>query len=298
MSNELKTIDASKPFLYIPKTFDEMYKYAQFMTKTGIVPKAYLGKPDDAFMAIQHGAELGVSPQQSLVIIAIINGRPCIWGDGLLAIIQTSPHYEYHKEYYEGSIEKGDLKAICEIKRRGSPVHTQYFDIGKAMRAKLWQKQGPWTDYPERMLMMRARGFAVRDKFAAELKGMITAEEAMDYPVEKDITPREVIKPKGLDAVKSMLGIESPKPTVPISPKINEPNEPIEAEQELLEPVEAAEQVEAMRLDEVLSMIRNAKTIDELNDSVSFTNHLTTDEKTLARDLFKDRKKFLSAQST
>jgi hypothetical protein len=32
------------------------------------------------------------------------------------------------------------------------------------------------------MLTMRARGFAIRDAFPDALKGMITREEAQDYP--------------------------------------------------------------------------------------------------------------------
>jgi hypothetical protein len=45
------------------------------------------------------------------------------------------------------------------------------------------------------MLAMRARGFALRDAFPDVLKGLITAEEAQDYPAEdkprqaRDITP-------------------------------------------------------------------------------------------------------------
>jgi hypothetical protein len=34
------------------------------------------------------------------------------------------------------------------------------------------------------MMQMRARGFALRDAFPDVLKGMITAEEAQDYPSE------------------------------------------------------------------------------------------------------------------
>ena len=61
------------------------------------------------------------------------------------------------------------------------------------LKAGLWAKSGPWTQYPKRMMQMRARGFALRDKFADALGGLITVEEAQDYQVvdmpEKDVTP-------------------------------------------------------------------------------------------------------------
>jgi hypothetical protein len=52
------------------------------------------------------------------------------------------------------------------------------------------------------MMAMRARGFALRDAFADVLKGLITAEEAQDYPTEqapRDITPAKPANP--LDAI-------------------------------------------------------------------------------------------------
>lgn len=48
---------------------------------------------------------------------------------------------------------------------------------------QLWGKSGPWQQYPKRMLQMRARGFALRDKFADVLGGLISAEEARDYRI-------------------------------------------------------------------------------------------------------------------
>jgi hypothetical protein len=51
-----------------------------------------------------------------------------------------------------------------------------------AKRAGLAGKSGPWSQYPARMLALRARGFALRNAFADALRGLVTAEEAQDYP--------------------------------------------------------------------------------------------------------------------
>src|SRR3546814_17968193 len=53
-------------------------------------------------------------------------------------------------------------------------------DAKKAGRAG---KQGPWSQYPQRMLQMRARAWAMRDGFADVLKGIGIAEEVRDFPV-------------------------------------------------------------------------------------------------------------------
>ena len=81
------------------------------------------------------------------------------------------------------------MKAICILKRKhidGSiEMIDREFSVLMAKRAGLWGKQGPWTQYPERMLQMRARGNCLRDAFPDVIKGIITKEEADDYPVEK-----------------------------------------------------------------------------------------------------------------
>jgi hypothetical protein len=144
-------------------------------------PKDFRGKPESCMLAIQHGSEVGLSPMQSLQSIAVINGRPTIWGDAALALVQSSPVCEYVREFTEGEGEA--LVAVCEAKRRGYPQPTVVrFSMADAKRAGLAGKSGPWSQYPARMLTLRARGFALRNAFADALRGLITAEEAQDYP--------------------------------------------------------------------------------------------------------------------
>jgi len=162
-------------------TFDDAYRFAKMVSASEFAPKDFRGKPESCMLAIQHGSEVGLSPMQSLQSIAVINGRPTIWGDAALALVQASPVCEYVREYIEG---EGDaLVAVCEAKRRGYPAPTTVrFSVADAKKAGLWGKSGPWQQYPARMLTLRARGFALRNAFADALRGLITAEEAQDYP--------------------------------------------------------------------------------------------------------------------
>jgi hypothetical protein len=88
---------------------------------------------------------------------------------------------EYVREYTEG--DGDNMAAVCEAKRRGYPAPTVVrFSVADAKKAGLWAKSGPWSQYPTRMLALRARGFALRNAFADALRGLVTAEEAQDYP--------------------------------------------------------------------------------------------------------------------
>jgi hypothetical protein len=176
----------------IPATIDEAWRIALIFAKSRIVPEAMRERPEDVFVAMQLGAELGLSPTNAVQTIAVINGRAGIFGDGFLAVIMRSPVYVAHEEYFEvqgkraAALDDEALKdpttaAVCVMWRRGvdEPL-TRRFSIGDARRAGLTKKSGPWQEYPARMLMYRARGFAGRDLFPDVLKGIVPGEEAAD----------------------------------------------------------------------------------------------------------------------
>lgn len=161
-----------------PQSLSEVMEYAKMISKSEMMPKDYRNKPENIVVAIQWGYEVGLNPIQALRNISIINGRPSIWGDAAIALVRASGLLEYCNE----SVENGVAK--CTVKRKGEPEQTRTFSELEAKRAGLLNKQGPWSQYPQRMLQMRARGFALRDVFADVLNGIITAEEAQDTPAD------------------------------------------------------------------------------------------------------------------
>jgi hypothetical protein len=126
----------------------------------------------------------------------------------MLALVQAHPAYESMSEKIENDI------AYCTIKRKGEEPHTSTFSVEDAKKAGLLGKQGPWTQYPKRMLQMRARGFALRDKFSDALKGLIVKEEAQDYVL------KDVVQAKADDEALTFPGV---------SESVNVRNELVEA---------------------------------------------------------------------
>ena len=129
--------------------------------------------------------------------IAVINGRPSIWGDAMLALVKGSGLLEYIAE------TPTDTHCTVKIKRVNEPETTRSFSLEDAKKAGLLGKAGPWTQYPKRMMQMRARSWALRDAFPDVLKGIYSAEEARDMPAEIDMgkaeevaTEQEAAKPK------------------------------------------------------------------------------------------------------
>lgn len=172
---------------------DSMQRFAQMVLASDLAPSQYKRGSQaqqiaNVCVALQYGLELGLSPMQSLQGVAVINGRPTVFGDSLLGLCYASGLIEEFNVVVEGT---GDTRgAVCTVRRKGveNPI-IRTFTIRDAKQANLWGRSGPWTQYPERMLEHRARGFALRDAFADKLRGVITTEEARDIPTEE---PREV----------------------------------------------------------------------------------------------------------
>jgi hypothetical protein len=175
--------ETKQSFSLAPQNIDEAIRFAEMLSKSSLVPKDFNGNPGNVLVAIQWGMELGLQPLQAMQNIAVINGRPSLWGDAVIGIVKASPLCEYVVE------ETTEDRATCKVKRRGEPEQVRVFTKDDAQKAGLLGKQGPWTQYPKRMMQMRARSWALRDVFPDVLRGMPIYEEEADKLAEKDVTP-------------------------------------------------------------------------------------------------------------
>lgn len=176
-----------------PRNFEQALTFSDYLADSDLVPKDFKGRPGNCLIAMQWGAELGLKPLQALQNLAIINGRPALWGDAVIALVRSSPLCEFIIESDDGTT------ATCRVKRRGEPEQSRTFGMDDAKTAGLLGKSGPWTQYPKRMRQMRARAFALRDVFPDVLRGLPVAEEVMDTPppAERHMGPVEEVKPAG-----------------------------------------------------------------------------------------------------
>jgi len=167
-------------FSLTPQSLDEAMRFADILAKSTIVPKEFLGNPGNILVAIQWGLELGLQPLQAMQNIAVINGRPALWGDAVIALVRGSALCEYVYEEDDGHT------ATCRVKRRGENEQVRIYSMDDAKVAGLVGKAGPWTQHPKRMRQMRARAFALRDVFPDVLRGMPVAEELQDMPKDRE----------------------------------------------------------------------------------------------------------------
>ena len=252
---------------FAPATLGEAMEFSKMLADSTMVPRAYQGKPQDILVCVQWGQEIGLAPLQALQNIAVINGKPSVYGDAAMALVQASAVCEDVQEYFEGEGTPNPI-AVCVAKRRGRKEVVAKFSVEDAKRAGLWGKTGPWQAYPKRMMQMRARGFALRDAFPDVLKGLITAEEAQDYPDEakprqaKDITPRnplDAIAPPVSQPISDPVAIaQAMEDTVDVP-------EPLTVEQVVAEVVQP--ETEVVEIQEAVAQVQHVE--DQITDSVT-----------------------------
>lgn len=170
------------------KELERAEYWAKKLAGSDLVPKDFKNNPANCFIAIQWGKDLGLAPLQAVQNIAVINGRPALWGDAVPALVIASKQCEYINMTFENNT------AICKVKRINQPEHISTFSMQQAKTAGLLEKQGPWKQYPDRMLQNRARAFALRDVFPDVLKGLYTAEELIDS-LPFDMGNADVVSP-------------------------------------------------------------------------------------------------------
>lgn len=229
----------------IPQNFEETFRIARAVVASGLAPASLIGKKtgDDAASAvavcIMSGAELGLKPMVSLRSFTVINGKPALYGDGLINVVRQSGKVAFLKTGHE--MRDGQMIGFCHAKRNDTGEESRVeFSQAEAERAGLWDnrplvrkqiwennqrvwKEGqpndaPWYRYPQRMIGWRAAGYCLRELFGDVLGGIrdeFEAREIADTEEMRDITPTERPAPP-----------KPPAPPAPATAKV------IEAEQD------------------------------------------------------------------
>lgn len=263
MSNEEKVKIHSPALIsqmFMPTTHADAMAFCERCSKEDFIPTQMKGKPMTIFLAWQMGVSVGLDFFAAIQNIAVINGRPSIYGDAALAVIMNHNKFVSHREWPEGSIEAGDLTWYCGIILKDNPNEIiRSFSIKQAMRAGLWEKAGPWKNYPDRMLQMRARGFCMRDSIPGALKGLSIREEVIDLPPEDYYVIENKETPKlGIEAVKQTVTKSSSPPNKEVKVEVAEANVNSE-EKEVID-----NELAAPTFDQVKAQMEAAQSVDDL----------------------------------
>ena len=281
MSESNTSMVTNSGFSLDPKTMQEAMQLSEMLASSNLVPKSYQNKPADVLVACTWGAEIGLKPLQSLQNIAVINNIPAVWGDAVVALVRASGLCEYINQDWDEATKT----ATCSVKRKGEPEQVRTFSYEDANIAGHLGKD-TYKKNLRRMLSIRARAFALRDVFADVLKGLKVAEEVMDYPEERDITPAAQTESKPASKAASVLDKVRSRKQEPVAAIVEMPAEP---EPNPEQPTYGDEQRAQLNgLIEQMSYCQSLSELKEVANQIAFIGALPDEERARATAAYHD----------
>ena len=156
-------------------------------------------KWEEAAYLLATGYELGLSPMQSLRGIYVVNGKPVLSADLLVAVVRRSGLCEsWHV------IESTDERCSITTRRKGEPeAATRTWTMADAKRAQITGKP-IWSQYPRTMLRHRCASDLARDVYPDVILSLYDPEELgagaspnrepeAQRPIDAEAAPRPAI---------------------------------------------------------------------------------------------------------
>jgi len=164
-----------------PRDIADAVRLAQILVASRLLPRS-IATPEAAFAVICTGRELGLTAMQSLRSIHIIEGKPTMSADLMVALCKKSSVCRYFR-----LVESTAERAVYETARRDDPEPTRLaFTRAEARDAGVANKDN-WKRFPAAMLRARAASALVRAVYPDVVLGVYDSdsgelEEPLDAP--------------------------------------------------------------------------------------------------------------------
>lgn len=147
---------------------------ARTLAASNLLPTALRKRPEDVLVTVLAGRELGLSPMAAIRGIHVIEGKPVMSADLMVALCLRLEACEYFT-----LIESTDARATYETKRRGQKPIRMSFTIEQAKAAGLAGKDN-WRKYPAAMLRARCASALTKTVYPDAFFGCYDLDEADD----------------------------------------------------------------------------------------------------------------------
>lgn len=154
-------------------TVEQVTALSRDLAKSTLLPAELRGKEANVMFAVMTGAELGLSPMASIRGIHVIDGKPTLAADTMLAVVLNSGAAEYFE-----LVESTAKQATYRTKRVGAQAQVVYtYTFEDARAAKLLKPNSGWEKHPKNMLRARCISMLARIVYPDILAGLYAPEE-------------------------------------------------------------------------------------------------------------------------
>jgi hypothetical protein len=204
----------------------EMMQKSQVYSRSKLLPKQYRNAPEDCLVAIEIGAELGMSPLGALQSLNVIQGKIAFPAETQMALMIQSKDYHWHtlssnKEIMETEIcvMKGRRKSWPE----GVVAETTY-SVQEAKDGRLWGSSPSWKNHPADMIRHRCETRFIQTYYPDVTKGIASTEHMEDWqanaPRQFDGAPQQ--KPNSHIPAVHIPAFKLPEPEADPIPQVAE----------------------------------------------------------------------------
>lgn len=169
----------SLSLLLSPDAWKMMREQAIDLFRSGFLPVA-IDKPEKAIAIILKGYEIGLPPMQAFSSINVIQGKPTLSAEGMMALI-----YRHCPGAYIHFGTLNDQECILIAARPGGGKTHFAYTKKDAEVAGLWGKGG-WLKHPRAMLRSRCVSEMARTLFPDALMGCSYTPDEIDPNSEID----------------------------------------------------------------------------------------------------------------
>ena len=231
MENRHVPVMAKSGFSLAAGNFEEAMKIANMLAGSKLVPQQYQGHPEDVLIACSWGESLGLKPLSALNAIAVVNGRPQLFGDALKALIMKHGTIEENWDNEQGIW-------TMTAHRKGFPDVTWSYGYNDAIAAGHVsynpqsntfglgaRKSEAWVKYTKRMCQLKCRNFVIRDAFPDVIQGIdiegsdddvMQISEVQTEPVT-EVPAIEQQKPTEAELMEQMSTVEDVSETIEVN---------------------------------------------------------------------------------
>lgn len=202
--------DAVTTLMEHAKAMNAAHELATAMCGSDLVPAIYKGKPDNGAAAILYGAELGLTPIQSMQQIFVVHNTPSIYARTMVALVTARGHEMWEAESTPESV------TVCG-RRRGSDVVSQStWTYERAKKAGYTSNKKYDTD-PQSMLYAKAATEVCRKMAPDVLLGIAYSREELEMEPRR-VQSERVASPRGVEGVRAKLGVSPDPEPVALAP--------------------------------------------------------------------------------
>ena len=204
------------PVSFNPQNADEMWRYAQMLARSTLLPKAFYDKDErgratgpariaDVHFVLMKGQALGLHPQVSIGNINVIDGKAEIGASLMVALCLRSGICEYFE-----LVKSDERSATFATKRVGGRREIEFtYSIEEAEQMGLpergkteWARENnQWKKQPRTMLRRRCQSMLAREVYPDICMGLYDHDELAEMRERElalGIDPDKVLPMNGL----------------------------------------------------------------------------------------------------